>query len=141
MRTILFIITIGISSLMGGDFTRANDVVTDSRSTLEWQDNNETNSTTKTWIDAINYCENLTLSGKIDWRLPNLNELTSLVDDKRYNSSIDAIFQNISSNRYWSSTTNVNNNSLVWIVSFSYGGQNYYTKTDSYYVRCVRAGQ
>jgi len=141
MRTILFIITIGISSLMGGDFTRANDVVTDSRSTLEWQDNNETNSTTKTWIDAINYCENLTLSGKIDWRLPNLNELTSLVDDRRYNPAIDALFQNTSSSLYWSSTNSVRFNNFAWIVNFDYGRQNGYNKDTSHYVRCVRAGQ
>ena len=151
MRTILLII-IGVSSLMAivvGDFTRsANGVVTDSRTNLEWQDDYSDNGGSiknTTWRNAIDYCVNLNLDGNSDWRLPNLNELTSLVDDKKYNPSIDAIFQNTSytySNYYWSSTTNANNNDDAWIVAFDYGNQyNNGTKNYSQYVRCVRAGQ
>ena len=42
-----------------------------------------------TWEEAINYCENLSLTGFEDWELPNLKELRSLVDYNEYNPSID----------------------------------------------------
>ena len=144
MKTILLMM-IGVGSLMAGSFSRnANGVVTDSRTNLEWQDDYSDNSNSlkqTTWQNAIDYCENLNLDGKSDWRLPNTNELVSLVDDKKYNPSIDAIFQNTNSNYYWSSTTRVGNYNNAWIVSFGYGLQGYHNKGNSLYVRCVRAGQ
>jgi len=42
---------------------------------------------------------------------------------------------------YWSSTTYAGNSDAAWYVYFSYGSQYYYNKTNSNYVRCVRAGQ
>jgi len=142
MRTILLMM-IGVGSLMAGSFSRnVNGVVTDSRTNLEWQDDYSDNGNSikrATWQNAIDYCENLNLDGKSDWRLPNTNELVSLVDDKKYNPSIDAIFQNTYStysHRYWSSTTIVNYSNNAWIVSFYDGYQG-----DGNYVRCVRAGQ
>ena len=44
---------------------------------------------TYTWEQAFTYCENFTLGGYSDWRLPNRNELQSIVDYSRYNPSID----------------------------------------------------
>lgn len=38
-----------------------------------------------TWEQALTYCENLVLGVYSDWRLPNRNELQSLVDYSRYN--------------------------------------------------------
>jgi len=144
MRTILLII-IGVSSLMAGNFSRnANGVVSDSRTNLEWQDNysdNGNNIKQTTWQSAIDYCENLNLDGNSDWRLPNLNELTSLVDDTQYIPAIDGLFQNSSSNYYWSSTTVAGTNDSAWIVYFAYGIQRSDPKATNDYVRCVRAGQ
>ena len=140
MRTVLLII-ISVSSLMG-DFTRnINEVVRDSKSDLEWQDNNESNSTNLNWIEAITHCENLTLDAKSDWKLPNLNELNLLLDDGKANPSIDSVFQYINSNDYWSSTTYINGSDYGWYVSFSDGNKNAYPKYDQYYVRCVRGGE
>ena len=140
MRTILLIM-IGISSLMA---VNPNGVVNDNKTNLEWQDDySDNNNSIKntTWQSAIDYCENLNLDGKSDWRLPNLNELTSLLDYTRYNPSIDSIFQNTDSDFYWSSTSNVLNNDNAWLVNFDYGYQTGSHKDYSYYVRCVRAGQ
>ena len=36
------------------------------------------------WYDAIDACENLQFAGHDDWRLPNINELMSIVDHSRY---------------------------------------------------------
>jgi len=131
---------IGLSISLLADFSRNNDtqIVTDNETSLQWQDNE---SAYKTWQSAIDYCENLTLGSYEDWRLPNINELTSLVDDGKSNPSIDTGFQHTVSNYYWSSTTNASHSGNAWIGSFNYGHQSSNGKDDFYYVRCVRAGQ
>ena len=35
-----------------------------------------------TWQDALNYCETSTYRGRTDWRLPNINELNSILDEQ-----------------------------------------------------------
>jgi len=139
MKQILLIM-IGLSISLLADFSRHNDtqIVTDNDTGLQWQDNK---SVTKTWQEAIDYCENLTLGSYEDWRLPNMNELTSLVDDSKFIPSIDTVFQYTAPNHYWSSTTYADLSNLAWIVTFGYGYQSYRSKSGSYYVRCVRAGQ
>ena len=123
-------------------FLEANNSVIDSQTNLEWQDNNESNSTKITWKDAINYCENLNLDRKSDWRLPNKNELLSIVDYNRENPAIKDIFTYYTiNNYYWSSTTPLQSPHYVWMVSFGYGISFYSHKSDSLYVRCVRGGE
>ena len=116
--------TILLSAWIYADFSRINGVVSDSKTTLQWQDDYSDNSGSikqANWTVAIDYCEALELGGQSDWRLPNLNELTSLVDDTKYNPSISNVFENSASNYYWSSTSNANSSSTAWIVSFNYG--------------------
>ena len=139
MKQILLIM-IGLSSLVSADFTRdTNAIVTDSSTSLQWQDT--TVGTRVTWQDAIERCENLSLGGHEDWRLPNLNELTSLVDDLKYDAAISNVFENIASNYYWSSTSHAYSSNYAWIVNFKSGYQFNGIKSHSRYVRCVRAGQ
>ena len=140
MKQIL-LITIGLSISLFADFTRddTTKIVTDNETGLQWQDN-ETASI-MIWQDAINYCENLTLGDYNDWRLPNINELTSIVDDTKVNPSLSPVFKFFASYGYWSSTTRAGSSGYAWIVSFYYGYQYYYNKNYSSYVRCVRAGQ
>ena len=136
--------TILLSAWIYADFSRINGVVSDSKTTLQWQDDYSDNSGSikqANWTVAIDYCEALELGGQSDWRLPNLNELTSLVDDTKYNPSISNVFENSASNGYWSSTSYASSSDYAWIVYFYYGYQNYYRKNHGYYVRCVRAGQ
>ncbi len=139
MKRIL-LITIGLSISLFADFTRddTTKIVTDNETGLQWQDNE---STTKTWQDAINYCEDLTLGNYDDWRLPNINELTSIIDDTKISPSLSSVFKFFASNFYWSSTTSAGSSSLAWSVYFYDGGQDYHYKYGSHFVRCVRAGQ
>ena len=65
--------------------------ITDTVTGLMWQ--KATAPGTYTWEQALTYCENLTLAGDYsDWRLPNRNELQSIVDYSRYNPAIDTTF-------------------------------------------------
>ena len=151
---VIFLILIGFSIFIdagsiAGSFSRSNGVVSDSSTNLEWQDDySDNNNSIKqtSWQSAIDYCENLNLDGKSDWRLPNINELTSLVDDTKDNPSLNEMFQNIYSSYYWSSTSNSNTNESSWIVDFTSGiqynnGEFEGSKGTTHYVRCVRAGQ
>lgn len=73
-----------------------------------------------TWPDAIDNCEALDYAGHDDWRLPNINELASIVDCSRYNPHINpTFFPNTDKvNVYFSSTTAIFNTAAVFYVSF-----------------------
>ena len=134
------IIIILITSLnLWADFSKVGNIVTDSSTKLQWQD--DAVGSTMTWQSAIDHCEALVLDTHEDWRLPNKNELISIVDYSKNNSSIDSHFQNIISSYYWSSTSYARYTNNAWYVYFGNGYTYYNNKNDSNYVRCVRAGQ
>jgi len=93
---------------------------------------------TYTWEAAISYCEVLSLGGLTDWRLPNIKELNSLVDDSKDSPAIDPPFANTQLSYYWSSTTSPGSSSAAWRVLFDSGGTDGSDKTSAHYVRCVR---
>ncbi len=148
MRVILLIL-IGLSSLSFAEFNREGDIVTDSISLLQWQDDDI--GSTMEWQEAIDYCENtLTLGGYNDWRLPNINELKSIVDQSKYNPAVvNGFINTISSDYYWSSTSIKKHSDGAFIVDFNNGDIFFhypnahasYYKDHNYYVRCVRAGR
>lgn len=113
-------------------------VVADHATGLVWQDNGS--PTGGMWDEAVLYCDTLSLGGYDDWRLPSIKELRTLVDRSRINSSIDPIFQNVTSDGYWSSTTYAGGSSDAWGVHF-YDGVDYLSgKSYSGCVQCVRGG-
>lgn len=135
---IILLIVIALS-LAYADFTRSGEIVTDSVTSLEWQDN--ATPATMTWQESIDYCESLILGGDVDWRLPNLNELASIVDDSNYNPPINNTFVNTIHSNYWSSTTYTDRDSAAWYIIFIDGSYNAVRKTEKQWVRCVRAGE
>jgi len=111
-----------------------NTIVTDTETGLIWQ---KTYESGKTWQQALYYCENLTYAGYNDWRLPDKNELASLVNYAKYNPASD--FPDMPGQFFWSSSTAVYNARYAWFVAFNYGGVGTDNKTyTKYYVRCVR---
>ena len=92
------------------------------------------------FIDAVN-AENF--GGFSDWRLPSIQELSTLVNAERAQNSIDLNhFANNVSSGYWSSTTYALYSGNAWRVLFDYGGLVYDGyKSYSYYARAVRGGQ
>ena len=128
------------SAPLWADFSRDLKIVTDTKTGLLWQDNTDAKYIEKNWTEAIRYCENLSFAGYDDWRLPNIIELKSIVDYSHNSPSIDPTFQNTSS-YYWSSTTYAGFSDVAWYVDFGSGDQGDSPKSNSRYVRCVRAGQ
>jgi hypothetical protein len=114
--------------------------VFDSASGLFWQ--KEDDNITRSWKEAINYCENLELpEGQTDWRLPNVKELRSIVDNTQNSPSIDqTVFPDTDLWFYWSSTINETNDSEKWYVHFDSGNANKKCANYHVYVRCVRGG-
>lgn len=131
----------GVSSSVAKTFTRdnVNNTVADNVTTLMWQDNAIVGA--YGMVGAISYCEDLTLSGFNDWRLPNLNELRS-ISDVSASPPIYSIFKNTENLSYWTSTTFAINTSMAWTVNFNSPGFSSIDKSNSYlvYIRCVRGG-
>jgi len=129
---------LGLSSILNADLTRdtSTSIVTDSETGLKWLDDEA--SPSKPWVEAITYCEDKSIGGKTDWRLANINELSSILDSTGFDDTFENDF---ASHSYWSSTTYASYTNYAWLVNFDNGSQNYDGKFLTYYVRCVRAGQ
>jgi hypothetical protein len=80
--------------------------------------------------------------GHTDWRLPNVKELSSLVDTACANVTMNTdIFPGVIRSEYWSSSPNVNRASDAWAVDFATGRVRSAGKTaKSLPVRLVRGG-
>ncbi len=109
-------------------------IVTDSATGLIWE---KEYIGTVNWQNALSYCENLDYGGATDWRLPNINELKTLIDDAIYGPA--SSFPGMPRQYFWSSSSFVSNTSRAWTVNFNYGNVADYNKTDTYYARCVRS--
>jgi len=79
--------------------------------------------TTFTWNQALAAANSNTASGYSDWRLPNKNELASLVDYScRFRPINDTVFPASTASAYWSSTPYAGNDEIIWISDYSNGG-------------------
>lgn len=111
--------------------------VTDNATGLMWQQ--EDDNQARNWESTLAYCEDRALGGHVDWRLPDVKELRSIVDNTRYNPAIDPVaFPGTNPTYYWSSSTTAYDASYAWYVPFVYGGVYSYDKSYTFYVRCVR---
>ena len=84
------------------------------------------------------------LCGASDWRMPDVNELLSIVNNATVNPAIDTnYFSNSPASNVWSSSPYADYSNYAWYVSFNYGGVNYddYDKPNGNHVRLVRGGQ
>ena len=67
---------------------------------LTWQQRDD--NIQRTWQEASNYCSDLKLAGKTDWRLPSIDELNSIVVVKSNLPTIDIIkFPDTHLGFYW----------------------------------------
>jgi len=129
-------------------FIDNGNTVTDNLTGLMWTKDANLPNGTKTWQQALDYCNNLTVAGYTDWRLPNRKELHSLIDFSLYNPVLPSghPFTNVQAAYYWSSTTYANNPDCAWIVGMWSGtmdndSKSYYSPLSYYYVWPVRSGQ
>lgn len=123
------------------------DCVTDNLTGLMWTRNGNLPGGERTWQGALDFSNTLELCGFSDWRLPNRNELRSLInhqDNLTANTLNTLGFNNVSlSGVYWSSTSfsYSGGTTHAWVVTMALGIVTPVNKTSSGYVWPVRAGQ
>ena len=112
------------------------EMIFDSNTNLFWQKEPVKKAT---WKEALKYCESLDYAGKSDWRLPNKNELLSLVDYSKLEepeeepvdepelreetaevSEVISSFPGMTADIFWTSTP-APVDYLVWIISMQSG--------------------
>ncbi len=126
-----------------------NDTISDLATGLMWQ---KKNNGYKTWDVALGYCEALSHGGYTDWRMPNIRELASLIDDTRYNPALDMNFFSLDyKGDYWTSTTLKHTTDIFPNIYHDAHTINLYGGRDSYFYKkttaftapdliCVRGG-
>lgn len=122
------------------------EAVLDKETGLVWAKNANLAGGTKTWVDAMNYCQNPPIGGRKGWRLPTVEELASLVDISQPEPPKvpPGVFDSVQSYHYWSSTTyegDEGDSTLAWVVVMNTGLVGWGTKTSNAYVWPVRGGQ
>ncbi len=128
----IFLITLGLSTALFAFFSKNGNIVTDPSTGLQWQDDNAVASSELSWKAGIKYCEALILDGYSDWRLPSIDEFSTI------------IIRNISGFEhglyyvYWSSTTDEEKSNHAWVSFFGDSFTGHYKKTNKFPVRCVR---
>lgn len=128
-------------------FVIDGDCITDTLTGLMWARNGNLPNNKMTWNPAIDFANDLVLCGHDDWRLPNINELESLLNISGDEPDTSAWlmtqgFTNVQSSNYWSSTTNLHlEDEHAWIIDMHWGNISSVIKestTDFCYVLPVR---
>ena len=128
----------GVATTSDDNYTGfALATVIDNQTGLQWQRTDATSPLN--WQEANEFCQSLNLIGLIDWRLPSITELTSLVNYfAGFPPLINSIFVNTDANRYWTATTLASSSGSAWFVDFNNGNTSFSVKTTTRFVRCVR---
>lgn len=100
-------------------------------------------ATSLDWEGALVRARDSDLAGYTDWRLPDLKELSSLVEERCYDPAVNlSVFPNTPAAFFWSATPLASDYTYTRGVHFFYGG---ITQTSGRFysqpVRLVRSGQ
>lgn len=117
--------------------------VVDQVTGLVWQ---QADGGEMTWANAGTYCQNLSLAGRSDWRLPYSHELFSILDHDQVNPAVDtAHFPATQAQYWWAAGEQAGDAGKAWAVNAGGGiGAHPKSETDSaggskrFHARCVR---
>ncbi|MEA1953459.1 MAG: DUF1566 domain-containing protein [Campylobacterota bacterium] len=117
-------------------------IVTDTKTRLQWQDNEDTASdeVVLKWEEAIRYCKTLALGNYSDWRLADRDELYELTDVKAVvgKRKTDPIFSHVVAAGYWTDTVVPRDEKSAFYINTFTGGLHWFSKEKLLFVRCVR---
>jgi hypothetical protein len=155
-RSTLVVSTVAIVALVTTEvaatsprYAGGGGTVVDDVTGLEWQQA-ETTATAVAWKDALAHCQSLEARGQTDWRLPNVIELASIVDERKIAApAINLVyFPGVTARAgYWTSTTARTAPSSAYVIYFNdqdntvgRGGVGVVGKTSPMLALCVRGG-
>jgi len=119
--------------------------VSDNLTGLEWTKDANPAKGAMNWQQALDYVKTLNTGGNSDWRLPNVNELESLINaGPPYYPALPQghPFTNLQWDDYWSSTSEAGYAYRAWVMGMDDGNVSHASKEDSSHdVWPVRAGQ
>ncbi|MEN1728160.1 MAG: DUF1566 domain-containing protein [Pseudomonadota bacterium] len=94
------------------------------------------------WTAALLAAESHSQAGRDDWRLPNRNELASIIEGRCFSPALDSdAFPNATLTAYWSSTPVSGGGEQVWVVELLDGGVIPLATDTLQSVRLVRGGE
>ncbi|KPA11305.1 secreted protein containing DUF1566 [Candidatus Magnetomorum sp. HK-1] len=112
---------------------KGNNITVDTHTGLVWTIRPTLEK--KNFNDAVLFCENLTLNGNDQWRIPTIAEMRSILD---YNFSFEQ--PPLKQEEYWSGT--IYSDNYAWLFNYH---KNFYSKVDyisnTYNVMAVSGGQ
>lgn len=107
-------------------YTQGAGVVTDHLTGLMWRVGGV--ATANNWKGALQYAATVNADanglglGYSNWRLPNRNELGSIMDYSKNGPALDAVFSSLGNSSYWTSTPYVDGATHAWYVTLLDGG-------------------
>lgn len=136
-------------------FTIIGDEVTDIETGLIWRrcslgqtgnDCSGGSATTYNWQQALQAADTEQSKTGLFWRLPNLNELESIVEEQCYAPAVNlVIFPNTTPSKYWLASPGTpgapGSSYSAWHVDFDDGGSYDLDKSNYANIRLVRGGQ
>lgn len=120
--------------------------IKDNKTGLTWQkcsagetgeNCDEGGSASHDYASAKNYCNSLNLGGRTDWRLPEINELLTLLHDSEELPAINENFFSHKFDYHWSNTEYVADLDFAWSLFFNGGMIMEDAKTSTISVICV----
>jgi len=149
----IFLNILGLSVILNA-FAPSYIVIQDNSNGVQWQEVDGLGIfESETWSNAIAYCSSLNLSEGLSsdnfednnnnnsggWRLPNYNELYSLIDVTSETSMVTLPSLSDTNMIYWTSTTYVGDSGTkAWVIDFSTGKDEMIDKNTTMSIRCVR---
>ena len=110
--------------------------VTDTKTGLMWKQQHE--SQQLNWDDAIQHASKSNFAGYNDWRLPTIQELKSLINEKYTPTINPTAFPNTPEYLFWSSPPDTLNIGYAWVVATDGGSSSLSSKRNNGFVRLVR---
>jgi len=94
------------------------------------------------WETALQTSQNHVQADADDWRIPNRNELASIVETRCHSPAINGeVFPATPSEWFWTSSPNSANGDQAWVVTFTDGELQPAAISGEYAVRLVRGGR
>jgi hypothetical protein len=102
-----------------------SNAVLDKETQIVWERNPDNSSTT--WFGARDACVRKEIGGRAGWRLPSIQELSSLIDSTQNDPAIDSghPFLNVNSDPYWAGTKGAaisGSSDSAWNLDFGTSG-------------------